>query len=100
MWPRSACGMTGGTGRDRRHGPAESVRDQPRQPRVSAQGLADQVGAAGAQPFLEQAFGQQIGGDYDTRTVAVSMKPGLFDGVLQGLMRVRSSGGREPQAHS
>ena len=51
------------TGASTRRGAAESVRDQPRQPRMGAQRLADQIGAAGPQPFLKQAVGQQIGGD-------------------------------------
>ena len=47
------------------------LRDRkPRQPGMGAQWLTDQIGAAGVQLFLEQAVGQQIGGDHDTRAVA------------------------------
>ena len=95
VWARSTRSVPSGGGEDRRHGPAESVRNQTRQAGMGAQWLADQVGAAGVQSFLEQAVGQQIGGDHDARAPSRRAGPCPFDGLLH----LRISGGRESQAH-
>src|SRR6516225_9744166 len=73
-------------------GPAKTVRDQPSQSGMSTQRLADPVGAAGAQSFLKQAVGQQIGGDHDAAgTVAAS--------VGDRVVHIRIAGGRKSQPH-
>ena len=84
------------TGASTRRGALESARDQPRQPRMGAQRLADQIGTGGAQPFLKQAIGQQIGGDRDA-TRALAARAGSR--VLYGLVHMRIAGGHKSQVH-
>src|ERR1700692_2986107 len=66
---------------------AESVRDQPRHPRMSAQRSADQVSTGRMQPLLKQAVGQQIGRHHHTSRPSVSC---LLDGLVD--MRVPHGG--------
>lgn len=65
-------------------------------PGMGAQRLTDQIGTAAVQPLLEQAVGQQIGGDHDAGTVGASLRP--CPGYR--LMQLRISDGRECQANS
>ena len=76
----------------RRHRAAESVSDQPRQPRMTAQRSADQVGTGRMQPLLKQAILQQIGRHHHPSRPSV---PCLLDGLVD--MRVPHSG--KGQAH-
>ena len=75
----------------KRHGLVESARDQSRQTGMGAQGRADDVCAAGVQPFLKQAVSEQVGGDRDASIIA--------SGPIHSFLQARLTRCHKTQVH-
>ena len=71
---------------------SESARDQSRQTGMGAQGRTDDVCAAGVQPFLKQAVGEQVGRDRDAAINA--------SGPIHGFLQARRTRRHKTQVHT